>query len=158
MSDASLFARRDKRESDRRARRDQACASCRWRTPLLKVPTVPHFGQLTREIFPRLVRDAITWPRSSPHLTQSFSTRSPTTNAGFSAMSSTVTVLLYPRLCFTCIIDYPTCNDRLFDPGQIIRRHFDAYAVAYQDSNAVFPHLAGNDCQYHVRRCFQAGL
>ncbi|MDQ3172252.1 MAG: hypothetical protein M3Q91_00900, partial [Acidobacteriota bacterium] len=45
--------------------------------PLEKELRVPHFGQVTREINPRLVTEATTWPRSSPHTAQNFSTRSP---------------------------------------------------------------------------------
>jgi hypothetical protein len=35
-------------------------------------------------------------------------------------------------------------------PRQIIGRHFNAYAIAHQDSNPVLPHLAGDDSQDHV--------
>jgi hypothetical protein len=43
----------------------------------LYVPRVPHFGQLTREMFPRLLTDTTMCPRSSPHTAQNFYTRSP---------------------------------------------------------------------------------
>jgi hypothetical protein len=45
--------------------------------PLEKELRVPHFGQVTREINPRLVTEATTCPRSSLQTVQSFSTRSP---------------------------------------------------------------------------------
>src|SRR5205085_6121177 len=51
---------------------------------LPKLLRVPHFGQLTREICPRLVTETTTWPRSSPHTAHSFSTRSPTAKVCFS--------------------------------------------------------------------------
>jgi hypothetical protein len=46
-------------------------------TPALNGLRVPHFGQLTRVMRPAFVTDATTWPRSSPHTAQNFSTRSP---------------------------------------------------------------------------------
>src|SRR5712691_10392889 len=47
---------------------------------------VLHFGQVTREIKPLLVIEATTWPRSSWHTTQSFSTLSPIAYVCFSVV------------------------------------------------------------------------
>ena len=46
----------------------------------LKVLTVSHFGQLTREICPRLVTAVTICPRSSSHTAHNLSVRSPTEN------------------------------------------------------------------------------
>jgi hypothetical protein len=50
----------------------------------LNVLTVLHFGQLTREICPRLVTDVTACPRSSSHTAQNLSVPSPTVDTCFS--------------------------------------------------------------------------
>src|SRR5215216_2980682 len=52
------------------------------------VLTVSHFGQLTREICPRLFTDVTMCPRSSSHTAQNLSVRSPTVDTCFSIESS----------------------------------------------------------------------
>src|SRR5687768_6935975 len=50
----------------------------------LNVLTVPHLGQLTREIWPRLVTAVTMCPRSSSHFAHNLSARSPIANICFS--------------------------------------------------------------------------